>query len=159
MGSSACVNVCSLEFQAASAARSELSSLPISLSFTRSLFPTHDPAGAEDKANNELLRQLEEVVEFFVHAKRETEQREREREESDLTRSYWNCSVLNCKLVLCWANSLTSTVKCSSNNGNHFPYKMQQQINSDNNNNSKKRASQQERGRERESYNDEMSKQ
>lgn len=79
MGSSACVNVCSLEFQAALAARSELSSLPISLSFTRSLFPTHDPAGAEDKANNELLRQLEEVVEFFVHAKRETEKREKER--------------------------------------------------------------------------------
>lgn len=161
--------MCLLEFQAASAARSELSSLPISLSLTLALsFPPTIlllKLAPKIKQTMNFCVSWRKSLNFFCACRKRDRgkgerETEREREESDLTRSYWNCSVLNCKLVLCWANSLRSTVKCSSNNnGNHFPYKMQQQINSDNNNNSKKRASQQKRRRERESCNDEMSKQ
>lgn len=55
----------------------------LSFSHSRSLFPTHDPvtkAGAEDKANNELLRQLEEVVEFFLCMQKEKQRKGKERE-------------------------------------------------------------------------------
>lgn len=127
-----------------------------SLSLTHSLSLPHPRscAGAEDKANNELLRQLEEVVEYFVHAERK---RERETWRDLIGIAVFLTVNWFCAGQTVWQALLTTEI--SNNNGNHFPYKMQQQINSDNNNNYKKRASQQKRTSERESCNDEMSKQ
>lgn len=151
------VCVCSLEFQAASAARSELSSLAVTLFLLHSLslFPTHDPV---------LAPKIKQTMNFCVSWRKSLNflcmQKERERE-IETWRDLIGIAVFLTVNWFCagqtvWQALLTTEI--SNNNGNHFPYKMQQQINSDNNNNYKKRASQYERTSERESCSDEMSK-